>query len=958
MANTLIRIGYVSVIVGEGGAVFSVNGKVGDVVLNKVDIGLGEVDNTSDLDKPISTATQDALDNLGDRITPIEERDEVVKVYAYENNAAVYADAQPGIKDPSELIRDGWYFKNSIAGEKINWYYFDGTSQANITLGDFKSVYAIMTFDAVSGGAAPILAIYTVPTGTNDAMPGFAHSRIVYNGPMNPIPVTNTQYLVYAGENPPTHPQLPRINLNLIPELSIGDKLLTEQILTVSFGSSSGASIDQVQYMVETLGLFSDPFKYEMDLRIRVASQLDLDSKISITEKGAANGVVPLDSSSKIDPTYLPSYVDDVLEFANFSSFPAEGETSKIYVALDTNKTYRWSGSTYIEISPSDVTSVNTKTGDVVLDKTDIGLDQVDNTSDLDKPVSNATQDALDLKYDASNPDGYITADDVAANSAVTSVNGQTGTVFLDKYVIGLDQVDNTSDLDKPISTATQDALDLKYDASNPDGYITEATLTPIYEATNEPTGFETRTTSTISFDNLTYTFFISPVIDSFSYYIKGVKFTRSATDSVIIDNTLSGTHIIYYDVNGNLQVTQAYTKELFEENALVCIVYWNTDTNEAIYVADERHGLTMDGATHGYLHTTFGARFLSGLALQNFSVDGDGSLDAHAQFTSDSGSIRDEDILIAIDAQTQIPVFYRQGSLWRKKQPDNFPFIYSGDSTGYVGIAANPRIPFNEFNGTSWQLTEVANNGFALIHLFATNDINHGVIAIQGINEYGDIPSARNAAPIEIQSLTGLPFAEFVAIGTVILKTDNYSNTPNATVISIDGANYVDFRGTQPFAPIGTATSHSILSGLSNDDHLQYHTDERGDARYYTQSQIDSLLGGLTPTGDISELSFSISNNVTTPTSITNFNFDNTEVRSFEAQVSVEIDADTNLYEQFVISGIQKDVEWDIAINSVGDFSGVEFSITPLGQIQYTSLNYTNFVSGSIKFRAFTTSI
>ena len=69
--------------------------------------------------------------------------------------------------------------------------------------------------------------------------------------------------------------------------------------------------------------------------------------------KGAAGGYAPLDGSAKIASTYLPSYVDDVLEYANFSAFPGTGETGKIYVALDTNKTYRWSGSAYVEISPS-----------------------------------------------------------------------------------------------------------------------------------------------------------------------------------------------------------------------------------------------------------------------------------------------------------------------------------------------------------------------------------------------------------------------------------------------------------------------------------------------------------------------------------------------------------------------------------------------------------------------------
>lgn len=46
-------------------------------------------------------------------------------------------------------------------------------------------------------------------------------------------------------------------------------------------------------------------------------------------------------------------YVDDVLEYANFAGLPATGSTGIIYVALDTNKIYRWSGTAYIEVSPT-----------------------------------------------------------------------------------------------------------------------------------------------------------------------------------------------------------------------------------------------------------------------------------------------------------------------------------------------------------------------------------------------------------------------------------------------------------------------------------------------------------------------------------------------------------------------------------------------------------------------------
>ena len=83
------------------------------------------------------------------------------------------------------------------------------------------------------------------------------------------------------------------------------------------------------------------------------AKESSLGNYILKSSIGAANGVVPLGADSLIPAAYLPSYVDDVLEFATLSSFPAKGESGKIYVSLDTNLTYRWTGTTYVEISKS-----------------------------------------------------------------------------------------------------------------------------------------------------------------------------------------------------------------------------------------------------------------------------------------------------------------------------------------------------------------------------------------------------------------------------------------------------------------------------------------------------------------------------------------------------------------------------------------------------------------------------
>ena len=69
--------------------------------------------------------------------------------------------------------------------------------------------------------------------------------------------------------------------------------------------------------------------------------------------KGSANGYAPLDASSKVPAANLPSYVDDVLEYADFASLPGTGEQGVIYVTIDDNKTYRWTGSQYTNLSSS-----------------------------------------------------------------------------------------------------------------------------------------------------------------------------------------------------------------------------------------------------------------------------------------------------------------------------------------------------------------------------------------------------------------------------------------------------------------------------------------------------------------------------------------------------------------------------------------------------------------------------
>ncbi|WP_200628831.1 hypothetical protein [Stutzerimonas balearica] len=87
--------------------------------------------------------------------------------------------------------------------------------------------------------------------------------------------------------------------------------------------------------------------------------QTALDGKINTSERGVSGGIPTLDEFARIPPSQLPSYVDDVLEFATTAQFPATGEGGKIYIAINQGtaanptRQYRWTGSVYAEINPS-----------------------------------------------------------------------------------------------------------------------------------------------------------------------------------------------------------------------------------------------------------------------------------------------------------------------------------------------------------------------------------------------------------------------------------------------------------------------------------------------------------------------------------------------------------------------------------------------------------------------------
>lgn len=241
---------------------------------------------------------------------------------------------------------------------------------------------------------------------------------------------------------------------------------------------------------------------------ILIGDTSELNSKVQqfINSKGAPNGLASLNESGIIPSAQLPSYVDDVIEVDTFSNLPGTGESGKIYIVQDTNLTYRWSGTDYVEISKSlalgetsstaypgdkgkattdklnripdklitDTVNVNQSTTEAVLKFTTYRQEaQQIGGNTLTITSATTSQAGLMSSSDKTKLDGLkdqagITSDINAVQTNLeTHINNKSNPHEVTKDQVGLGNVDNTSDANKPISNATQTALNGKFSATD-----------------------------------------------------------------------------------------------------------------------------------------------------------------------------------------------------------------------------------------------------------------------------------------------------------------------------------------------------------------------------------------------------------------------------------------------------------------------------------------------------------
>ena len=400
----------------------------------------------------------------------------------------------------------------------------------------------------------------------------------------------------------------------------------------------------------------------------------------------------------------------------------------------------------------------------------------------------------------------------VAAITDLTDVNVTSPTEDQVLQYDGEYWVNSTLSLFSPTITTPADGEFLQYNGS---AWVN--TTLP----THEPMGHEDKTQSVISFNESTRVFTIEPDVVSFTVWVKGKRYVKTTSQTVTLPDT-SGLYYIYFDSTGTLQYKTTFFD--WDDDAPTAYVYWNADDDKAYFVADERHGITLDWQTHEYLHRTRGAAYADGFTIGSYSTTGAGTSNSHMQFDLGNGTFFDEDLQVDIthsatptpdtweqilQGGAEIPVFYRSGTTWKRTT-----------ATKYA-VKQGTLPQYNFLNGGTWSTPDLTTDTYGVTWIVATNNLNYPVVGILGQKDYANINKVAKDGWDSLD-LTGLPIFELRPLYKIAyLVSTSFTNTPKAAIRQVD-----DLRQSGSVAGGVSATpvnDHGGLLGLSDDDHENY---------------------------------------------------------------------------------------------------------------------------------------
>lgn len=214
----------------------------------------------------------------------------------------------------------------------------------------FKDGTNTSTYDLVTNGitfrqnATPCVSWNTVKSGNNIYMDiRIANATASMDGLMS-----KEDYVELNTTIPGQIEDLKEADSNLNNRIDNLDNKIDKEI------ADREAEIDRIENKFDGVtDKLEDALQKEIEDRKAGDTTITNSLNAFISTKGQPSGLAELDSTGKVPAAQLPSYVDDVLEFSTKAQFPQIGETGKIYVSKDTNLTYRWTGTQYLEISQS-----------------------------------------------------------------------------------------------------------------------------------------------------------------------------------------------------------------------------------------------------------------------------------------------------------------------------------------------------------------------------------------------------------------------------------------------------------------------------------------------------------------------------------------------------------------------------------------------------------------------------
>ena len=457
--------------------------------ITKAMVGLANAQNTSDADKPVSTATQTALDlksplasptftgevtvpdliatgdvtiegdltvngsNFAASATSITIEDNMVQL-AHSNPAntvdlGIVVGYNDGTAKHSGLVRDvsdaKWKLFKGVTTEPSTTVDFTqgslddlavaGLTASSATIGDVSNT----ELQYLNGVTAPVQDQLNAKLGATLASTTYAPlSAPTFTGTVSGI----TKAMVGLG------------NVDNTSDANKAISTATQAALDLKLASATAATTYAPIASPTFTGTVAGITKAMVGLA-NVTNTSDADKPISTATQNALDLKAPL-----ANPTFTGTVAGITKGMVGLSQVDNTSDASKpistlTQTALDAKLASSTAASTYAPIASP------TFTGTVAgITKSMVGLPNVDDTSDINKPVSSATQQELNLKLDITDAeDTYAPLDSPTFTGTVAGIT---------KSMVGLGNVDNTTDAGKPVSTATQTALDLKAPLANP----------------------------------------------------------------------------------------------------------------------------------------------------------------------------------------------------------------------------------------------------------------------------------------------------------------------------------------------------------------------------------------------------------------------------------------------------------------------------------------------------------